>query len=386
MPARTAIVAGSVAQRPDNGGHTWVFLQYLLGLRRLGWDVLLLDRLEPDMCTGADGRPCGLEESRNLAYFKNVLRHFGLGGAYALLYDQGRRSLGRDHAELLSAVRNSAVMINVNGFITDEEILAAAPLAAYLDIDPGFGQMWKELGLHDPFAGHDAFVTIGERIGMADCAIPTCGLDWITTPQPIVLDEWPAQTGSDGRITTVASWRGPFAPIEFGGQTYGLRVHEFRRFAGLPRRSPERFEVALDIDPADQADLDLLLESGWLVADPAVVARDPWVYRDYVQQSKAELMVAKNMYVRSRSGWVSDRSICYLASGRPVVAQETGFSDLYPAGEGLLAFSDPEEALAGVEAIAGDHRRHSRAARALAEEHFNSDRVLGRLLEKLGVR
>ncbi len=363
-----------------------MFLQYLLGLRRLGWNVLLLDRLEPDMCIDAEGRPAALEQSANLAYFTTVLERFGLGDAWALLLDGGERAVGRSRPEVLAAVAEAELMLNVNGFIDDPEILGAARLPVYLDIDPGFGQMWCELGLHDAFAGHRAFVTIGERIGLPDCTIPTCGHEWVTTPQPVVLDEWPAATGEGSRITSVASWRGPFAPIEYESQTYGLRVHEFRRFAELPRRSSETFEVALDIDAAEVSDLELLRENGWVLADPTEVARDPWAYRDYVQGSKAELMIAKNMYVRARSGWISDRSLCYLASGRPVIAQDTGFTELYPAGEGMLAFSDPDEALGAVEAVAGDYERHSGAARKLAEEHFDSDRIIRRLLENLGVR
>jgi len=204
-----------------------------------------------------------------------------------------------------------------------------------------------------------------------------------------VLEQWPAQpvAGTAGSsFTSVASWRGPFAPIEYEGTTYGLRVHEFRRFADLPRRTSERLEVALDIHEADAADLELLRTHGWNVADPAAAAGDPWAYRDYVQRSKGELMIAKHMYVASRSGWLSDRSICYLASGRPVVAQDTGLGERYPVGEGLLVFSDPDEAVAALERVSADYARHSRAARALAEERFDSRLVIERLLSKLGIR
>jgi hypothetical protein len=382
----SAIVAGSVAQRPGRGGHTWVFLQYLLGLRDLGWDVTLLDRLEPDMSVDAGGRPAPPEQSENVRYLQQVLSRFGLDGDYALMLDGGERSLGLERAELLERVEASSMLLNVNGFVTDPEVLARAPLRVFLDIDPGFGQMWRELGLHDLFAGHDRFVTVGESIGSPGCAIPTCGLDWITTPQPIVLDHWPDRAGSGGAFTSVGSWRGPFAPVEFEGATYGLRVHECRRFAELPRLvEGETFEFALDIDEADAGDVELLRSNEWELVDPHSAASDPWAYRDYVQDSKAELMIAKNMYVRARSGWFSDRSICYLASGRPVLAQETGFSDHHPAGEGLLAFSTLEEAAAGATEIARDHERHSRAARALAEERFGSATVLGRLLERLGI-
>jgi hypothetical protein len=199
-----------------------------------------------------------------------------------------------------------------------------------------------------------------------------------------VLDEWPAQSSPGDGFTSVGSWRGPFAPIEYEGETYGLRVHEFRRFAGLPRLVTPPLEVALDIDDADGSDLERLREGGWKLRDPREIAADPWRYRSYLQDSSAELMVAKNIYVRSRSGWFSDRSICYLASGRPVLAQETGWSAHHPAGEGLLAFSSVEEAAEGVERIDRDYRRHASAARALAEEQFESSRVIGDLVRKLG--
>jgi hypothetical protein len=384
----TILVGGSVAQRPGNGGHTWVFLQYLLGLQRLGYDVALVDRLDPDMCLDEAGRPCVAERSLNVRYLAEVMERFGLGNRWAVLIDGGARSLGMSRGALDTAAAEAELLLNVNGFVDDPEVLSRVGLRAYLDIDPGFGQMWRALDLYDMFAGHDAYVTIGERIGQADCTIPTGGLDWITTPQPVVLTEWGAQQSPepDRGFTSVASWRGPFAPIEYEGVTYGLRVHEFRRFAELPRRSGEQFEVALDIHEADSADIELLTANGWQLADPAEVAGDPWAYRDYVQGSRAELMVAKGMYVKSRSGWMSDRSICYLASGRPVVAQETGFSRLYPAGSGLLAFDDLDGAVACVELVAGDYQRHSSAAREIAEGHFDSDKVLRRLLNELGIR
>jgi hypothetical protein len=385
MASKSAIVCGSVAQRPGNGGHTWVFLQYLLGLRDLGWDAVFVDRLEPEMCLDARGRPCPVEESTNLRYFDEIMRRFGLDEAYALLYDGSKQSRGLSREELSRRVEASALLLNVNGFVTDEDVLGHARLRVFLDIDPGFGQMWRELGLHDGFRGHDAYVTVGENIGSPGCTIPTCGLEWITTPQPVVLDLWPAQTDGGEHFTSVASWRGPFGPIEYEGKTYGLRVHEFRKFVELPSLSRQSFEVALDIDRAEVDDLALLRANGWALADPSTVAGDPWAYRRYVQRSKAELMIAKNMYVESRSGWFSDRSICYLASGKPVLAQETGFTRLYPTGEGLLAFATLDEALAGAEEIAREYERHSRAARALAEERFDSRRVLGHLLERLGV-
>jgi hypothetical protein len=386
--ARKIVFAGSLAQRPGNGGHTWVLLQYLLGLRRLGFDVLFLDRIEPEMCTDRAGKPVAFESSFNRAYFDDVMRGFEV--PHALLH--AGEFLGRDRPEVARFVAESELLINVMGFFNDADLLGRARRRVFLDIDPGFPQMWRVLGLADMFAGHDAFVTIGANVGGADCEVPTCGLEWITTPQPIVLDHWPVTRQGNGKFTSVASWRGPFGPIEFNGKTYGLRVHEFRKFIELPKicnlksKIPDcRFEVAMDIDAAETKDLALLAENGWQLADPKTVACDPATYRRYVQGSAAELMIAKNLYVATRGGWFSDRSICYLASGKPVLAQDTHLAHLYPTGEGLVTFGTLEEATAGVESITRNYVRHAAAARRIAEENFDSDKVLANLLTKLGV-
>jgi hypothetical protein len=245
--------------------------------------------------------------------------------------------------------------------------------------------MWRELGQADSLSGHDDFVTIAENIGDERCSIPTCGLSWVTTPQPIALDWWPPAEGGSG-FTSIGAWRGPYDPVEYGGRRYGLRAHEFRRFVELPSRTQASFEAALDIDPADEDDLELLRRNSWTLVPPGSVTADPYAYRGYIQGSAAELMIAKGMYVQTWSGWFSDRSICYLASGKPVLAQDTGFAHTYASGEGLLGFSELDEAIAGVEEICGNHERHAAAARVLAEDCFDSRKVLGRLLDKLGAR
>lgn len=376
------VLAGSLAQKPEHGGHTWVFLHYLLGFRRLGWDVLFLDEMQPAMCTDAGGAACSPKDSRQIRFLGELMERFGLGQSYAVRV--GERWFGLSREETLRRVRRSALFINVMGFLRDEAILAAAPRRVFLDIDPGFGQIWKALGLADSFAGHDDFVTIGENIGKSGCPIPTCGLTWITTPQPVVLDQWPVRDQGEA-FTSIASWRGAYGPVEYEGKTYGLRVHEFRKFAALPRRCPERFQLALDIHDAETKDRELLHENGWTLIDPRQAAGDAWRYRDFIQRSRAEFMVAKNMYVESRCGWISDRSLCYLASGKPVLAQETGLRDLYPTTQGLVTFTTLEEAIAGCATIARDYQRHARAARSTAAEFFDSDKVLGRLLAKLGI-
>ena len=375
MTAGTVVVAGSLAQKPRHGGHTWVFLQYLLGFRRLGWDVLFVDRLPPGF---AD--PAGA-----VAWLDRVMTGFGLDGCWSVLDASGEESAGLPLDEVVARTTRAALLINVMGYLTDERVLGAAPRRVFLDIDPGFPQMWHALGLADLFAGHDDLVTIGENIGDPTCHIPTCGLPWVTTSQPVVLDQWPAHPARGRAVTSVATWRGAYGPVEYEGQSYGLRAHELRRFADLPASSPLPLHLALDIHPADHADRERLEASGWTLVDPATVAADPWSYRRFIQDSAAELMVAKNMYVRAHSGWLSDRSLCYLSSGRPVVAQDTGFTGRYPSGLGLLAFSDFDEAAEALRAVAEEPGKHGVAARELAEAYFDSDLVLSRLLAKLGI-
>src|SRR2546423_15494375 len=217
----TIVIAGSLAQKPGHGGHTWVFLQYLLGLRRLGWKVLFIDALEPAVCVGDDGRACARDPSLNLAFLRRVMARFDLGHSFALIYNHGERVVGLSRSQLLERVKNSACLINVMGFLNDEEILAAAPRRVFLDIDPGFGQMWQALGLVKMFRGHDDYVTIGQNIGQPGCLIPTCGIRWITTAPPVVLDYWPQQPPvRDGCFTSVMSWRGAYGPLEYQGKRF----------------------------------------------------------------------------------------------------------------------------------------------------------------------
>jgi hypothetical protein len=367
-------VAGALAQRPGYGGHAWALLNYALGFRKLGHEVLFLDRLGPETA------PPGPARDRCLRWFAAVMEGAGLADSCCLLLEGETVGLSRRAA--IERVRESELLLNVMGYLNDEEVLAASPRRVFLDIDPGFGQMWRELGLHDPFAGHDAFVTVGEKIGDADCLIPTCGIEWVVSPHPIPLDEWPVAPRGE-KLTSVGSWRGPYDPVEYEGRRFGLRAHELRKLIGLPALVEPAIELALEIDPADSGDLEALRENGWSLVDPAEVAADPDCYRRYIESSLGELMVAKGIYVETRSGWFSERSIAYLASGRPVVALDTGFSERYPTGEGLLAFADVDGARAGIEAVAGDWERHSRAAREIAAEHFEAKKVLGRLLEEV---
>lgn len=321
-------VGASIGSRPKAGGHHWALASWAEGARGAGHQTVLLD---------ADTRGRG------------------------------------------NALSDCSLVLNIMGFIPPEPTSRAA--WAFLDIDPGYPQMWHELGLADMFRGHDVFATIGQNIGREGCLLPQAGKRWIRTPPPVVLDAWPAASGGRA-FTSVCTWRNAYGSVAFDGKTYGSRVHEFRKFMELPRLVDARFELALDINAAETRDLEALDANGWSLVDPVSVAASPEAYRSYIQHSRAEFCVAQNIYVETRSGWLSDRSLCYLASGKPVLAQDTGFSDNYPVGEGLLAFSTLEEAAAGFEEIERNYDRHSRAARDLAEEYFDARKVVGRLVER----
>lgn len=377
----SVVVAGSVAQRPGRGGHAWVFLNYLLGLRELGHEVHFVDWLTADMV----GSPAAdLSRSAQAQWLDRVMRSFGFGADYSLIIDgvdeEDRSSL----RAVTERLRRADLLLNVNGFLRDAELLDAPAVTAFVDIDPAIQQMWVALGLAELFAGHDLHFTVGENIGRASCDVPTCDLDWIPIRQPVALAEWPAVAPGRG-FTTVASWRGPYGPIEYKGASYGLRVHEFRRLLGLAAGVDAELTVALDIDAEDEADAASLRQAGWKLRDPLEAAGTPDAYRAFIDGSYAEISVAKNVYVQSRCGWFSDRSACYLASGRPVLAQDTGYSDNLPTGVGLVSFVGVEEGVAGVEKIRSDWAAHSAAARSIAEEYFRADVVLKEMLDAAGV-
>ena len=365
----TIAIAGSIAQRPGRPGHAWALLAYALGFRELGYEVVFIDRLDQ----GGDA-----------VWLDRAMAVAGLRGRYAALRPEGE-PVGLSRRALRRALGRAELLLNINGFLTDPELLATARRRVYLDLDPGFGQIWAAQGLADTFAGHDDFVSVGTNLGAADCTVPLLDREWIPTLPPVPLAHWPAVAAGRG-FTSVGSWRGPFAPLEHEGRTLGLRAHEFRRFAELPRSVGDRFEVALDFDPADGADRVRLERGGWRVVDPICTVGDFASYGNFVRDSAAEIAIAKQLYVATKGGWFSDRSAAYLASGKPVVAQDTGFGAALPTGVGLLSFADPDGAAAAVEEVAAEPRRHARAARRLAEEHLDARRVMDRLLDRLGAR
>lgn len=381
------IVSGALANKVHQGGEAWVRLNWLLGLRRLGCDVYFVEQIRSTSCTDEEGEPAPFETSANLRYFADVMRTFGFDQASSLLCDDGRLTHGLTLEDVTELSGAADALINISGHLSLRPILRRAKRKAYIDLDPGFTQFWHAQGLMGShLEDHDFHFTVGENIGTPACPIPTSGITWRPKRRFMVLDEWPVSTcGDANRLTTVAGWRGSFGPVEYAGRCFGLKVHEFRKIMPLPQRAPQAFEIALNIHASDDADRRALEAHGWRLVDPRTTAGDPLAYRQYLQESGGECSAAQGIYVDTGSGWLSDRTVRYLASGKPALVQDSGFSRRLPVGDGLLSFRTLEDAVAGAERLAGDYPRHARAARRLAETFFDSDKVLAGIFDEMGL-
>jgi hypothetical protein len=380
------LVSGAIANKHGQGGATWTRLSWLLGLKKLGFDVFFVEEISGDACVDLAGSRVSFEASEHLRYFRRVVDRFDLGGSAALVYGSGEHVEGCTYRELLDIADASAVLVNISGHLSLDALLRRVGCRVYVDLDPGFTQFWHAEGRQETrLRGHDLYFTVGENIGTAECAIPTGGIQWRPVRQPIVLEHWPTiDNGTDDfRFTTVATWRGPYGPVEYAGRRYGLKVHEFRKFLELPARVDATFEIALDIHDAEERDRAALIGHGWRLLEPRDTVSDTERFRQYVQGSGAEFSTAQGVYVETNSGWFSDRTVRYLASGRPALVQDTGFSRNYPVGEGLVPFRTMDEAVAGAAAILRDYDSHCRAARRLAEDYFDSDKVLSHFVEQV---
>jgi hypothetical protein len=364
---------------PEFAGSTWVRLQYLLGLRRLGVDSFWVDRL-----SAVDPRQHHHSLDYLLRRFDRTAQDFGLQGRCCIVYNDGERYFGMTEAEFRHLAGQADLLLNISGHLPPDSPLIRIPRRAFIDVDPGFTQIWAQqvdIGLER----HNFFFTVGQNVGGPDFLIPLGGVDWVPILPPVVLEHWPPHIDpACQRFSTVADWRGSQYAV-FEGESYSGKRREFLRFLLLPRRTRQPVEPAIYVGFEDSEDLELLLGNKWVVHDPFLYAGDPHSYREFIQYSRAEFSVAKGGYVKSNSGWVSDRTACYLASGKPALVQSTGFEGRLPAGKGLLTFRTLEEAMAGVRAINADYLSHGQAARQMAEEHFHSDVVLGRLLERVGL-
>ena len=353
------------------GGHAMHVLQILEGLRRLGHDVLFLEYLDEAPEAGAR------------TWFDTVVRGWWDPSRAALLdAATGEPHAGAD-AETVSAfvARADAVVSLAAHYRADPwPLLEDVRPRILIEQDPGYTHLWAAGGEpREIFGEHDVHFTVGANVGTDRSGIPTCGIDWQPLWPPVVLDWWPHQAPLErDRFTTVGAWR-DYGYLEFEGRVLGPKVEEWERFLDLPRHAGEEIELVLAID-ADDPDLERLREAGWRLEDPALVST-PGAYRDYVAGSLGEFSCAKGGYVGTRSGWFSDRSACYLAAGRPVVLQATGFEDVLPTGRGAFAVSSVDEAVAAIAEIRADYASHSAAARELAREFFDGERLLAGALE-----
>ena len=364
------------------GGMAWHHLQYVLGLHSLGHDVCFAEDSDNypscyDPTRGVvDGDP-----TYGLAFCDAAFRRIGLGERWTY-YDAHRGQWhGAAANRALDLFAAADVVLNLSGVNPLRSWSENIPVRVLVDTDPLFTQVrhLTDCAAKDAALAHTAFFTFGESIPTGRSAVPSDGLPWQATRQPIALEAWPFTPGpGDGRFTSVMQWDS-YPPVEHGGRQYGMKSYSFEPFWDLPKLLGPRLELAVGSPSAPR---ERLAAAGWLLADPLVVTRDPWTYQAYLQQSKAEFGVAKHGYVASRCGWFSERSAAYLASGRPCLVQDTGFSQHLPTGNGLVPFRTLDEAAAGAADIDGRYSAHCRAAREIAAQHFDARTVLAHLLAR----
>ena len=385
---RRKIVLLGIMSRKPVAGVVWQTLHYLLGFRRLGYDVYYVEA--HGLATGLLMRQGEEGSATAAAFIDGVMRRFDLGDRWAYhAVHTGGRCYGLSEGELERLYDSAALIINLHGATQPLPEHGATGRLVYLETDPVLPQIELHQGLQetiDFLEPHCAFFTFGENYGSPDCKLPVSErFDFRPTRQPVVVDLWrPHGNGAGRAFSTVGSWRQIGREITFQGEVYHWSKHyEFLKFLDLPGRTKQEFELALNRYDGD--DRRTLESKGWKVRDALDLSIDAEDYRQYIASSRGEFTVAKDQNVRLRSGWFSDRSATYLAAGRPVITQETGFSSILPTGEGLFAFAGMEEAVRAVESINADYERHRRAASALAQEYFSHDVVLGRLLADLGL-
>ena len=388
---RKKIVLLGIMSKHPIAGVIWQYVHYLVGFERLGYEVYYVEASghQPSSML-MDDHHQGDRTAEATAFIDGVMRRFDLGDRWAFhaLHADGE-CYGLSRQQLCALYRSADAIINVHGATTPQPEHHATDRLIYLETDP----VALQIELHDNLqatldflAPHRAFFTFGENYGNPDCRLPVSErFSFKPTRQPVVVDFWGVGDDEPGEaFTSIGNWRQHDREVTFGGEVYHWSKHyEFLKFLDLPARSDQPFELALS--RCEDADRQMLESHGWRVRDALAFSTDLDAYRDYIVGSRGEFTVAKDQNVRLRSGWFSDRSATYLAAGRPVITQETGFSNILPTGKGLFGFSAMDHILHAVEEINGDYDRHSRAAAAVARECFNYDVVLTRLLEDAGL-
>jgi len=380
--AKTVVLcAYNVANFPNGGGHLWVYMQHVFGMKRLGCDVYWLE------CFRRSGD--AERDAAAIDSFFARLAAMGMAGRVILRKVGGPDPaapvewLGLSEAEAGRVIDRADLMLNFH-YAIEPELLARFRRTAMVDIDPGLFQFWLSRGqLKVP--RHDLYFTTGETVGTPGALFPDCGLEWVRIPPAVCVEQWSCANGDRGdAMTTVSAWDSPDWVVD---RPAGIRFDNSKRvaflpFRDLPRLTPQPLELALFLDTAvDHEEGRMMAEHGWRIRRSVEVAGSPQAYRDYIRRSRGEFSCAKPSCMYFQNAWVSDRTLCYLASGRPVVVQDTGPSALLPNGEGMFRFSTPEQAAAALEAMNTDYERHCRAARELAESVFDSAKVAARILE-----
>jgi hypothetical protein len=375
------IVTGLVGQYAF-GGVAWDYLQYVEGFRQLGHDVFYLEDTETwpyDPIGNTVTDDC----SYNVSYLREVMARLDLGDRWIYRNGPDGRYYGVDVAEARKICASADLFVNVSGCAWLRPEYRQIPRRIFIDSDPMFtqiGLLSANAEILERVRAHDSHFSFAENIGQLDCSIPAAGFHWLPTRQPIVLDWWPMATEPPRDVlTTVMNWVS-YKECEYAGEKWGQKDVEFVRFIELPSLTTQPFEIAMGMGPGKSRPTELLRARGWRIIEPDEHLPDPWSYRNYLRGSKGEWSIAKQAYVKSRSGWFSCRSACYLALGRPCVLQDTGWSKFYPAGRGLFAFEHAGQATAAIDQVNADYDAHSRAARVLAEEHFEARKVLAAML------
>jgi hypothetical protein len=375
------IVLGYIIRGPL-GGLAWHHLQYVLGLAALGHDVYFVEESDDyPSCYDPEKDVLGTDPTYGLRFAADTFGRTGLGERWAYYDSHTDRWLGPAAGRIREQCATAELLLNLSGVNQLRPWLREIPRRALVDTDPVFTQIQHltDASRRELAERHTGFFSFGENIAHQRSTVPDDGFCWQDTRQPIVLSAWPVLTGpAAGKFTTIMQWDS-YRPREYGGVRYGMKSDSFLSFLDLPAHAGPIFELAVGSKSAPRP---VLRSKGWELLDPREPTRDPWIYQRYIQQSRAEFTVAKHGYVVSHSGWFSERSAAYLASGRPVVTQETGFSEWLPGGKGVLAFRTPDEAVGAIEEVNRRYRLHCRAARSLAEEYFDARKVLPRLIER----
>jgi hypothetical protein len=380
--SRLRIVVMGYLVRGPLGGIAWHYLQYVIGLARLGHDVYFIeDSDDYASCYDPVRNVVDVDPTYGLQFTADAFERVGLRDRWAY-YDAHRtRWLGPAADRIDGVCQTADLLIDVSLVNPLRSWALEIPVRVALDTDPAFTQIRHLTDAHarERAAQHTVFFSFGENITTGQATIPDDGFPWQPTRQPVVLDLWPVTAGpAEGRFTSVMLWNS-YAAEHYGGQRYGLKSESFEPYLDLPRQASPQFEAAMGGHKFPKARLE---DHGWRIVDPRAPTRDPWTYQRYIQQSKAEFSVAKHGYVVSRSGWFSERSAVYLASARPVVVQDTGFSTWLHAEGGVLPFTTPDEAKDAIEDVNARYTFHCEQARLVAETYFDAGRVLTDLLER----